>query len=182
MRPVGPPNFLISVGHGISVRDVGAAVGRGRRAIRCTAMCSVLVFAGYAVTGFGAVRRAGSLETCGFKQAFWSLLGLRPKVTRARGRGITPAGGMEKACAGRRGRRPYKGLGESAPVSGGASMRAVGDAGPARGGRISTAQKTRSVPMAQRVSFTCTCVGLWVSAGPCRRGYPRPWERGTSWT
>ena len=25
---------------------------------------------------------------------------------------------------------PYKGLGESAPVSGGASMRAVGDAGP----------------------------------------------------
>ena len=72
-------------------------------------MCSVLVFAGYAVTGFGAVRRAGSLETCGFKQAFWSLLGLRPKVTRARGRGITPAGGMEKACAGRRGRRPCEG-------------------------------------------------------------------------
>ena len=30
--------------------------------------------------------RAGSLETCGFKQRFWSLLGLRPKVTRARGR------------------------------------------------------------------------------------------------
>ena len=28
--------------------------------------------------------RAGSLETCGFKQTFWSLLGLRPKVTRAR--------------------------------------------------------------------------------------------------
>ena len=108
MRPVGPPNFLISVGHGISVRDVGAAAGRGRRAIRCTAMCSVLVFVGYAVTGFGAVRRAGSLETCGFKQAFWSLLGLRPKVTRARGRGMTPAGGMEKACAGRRGRRPLQ--------------------------------------------------------------------------
>ena len=72
-------------------------------------MCSVLVFAGYAVTGFGAVRRAGSLETCGFKQAFWSLLGLRPKVTRARGRGMTPAGGMEKACAGRRERRPCEG-------------------------------------------------------------------------
>ena len=31
--------------------------------------------------------RAGSLETCGFKQRFWSLLGLRPKVTRVRGRG-----------------------------------------------------------------------------------------------
>ena len=30
--------------------------------------------------------RAGSLETCGFKQTFWSLLGLRPKVARARGR------------------------------------------------------------------------------------------------
>ena len=101
--------FFNIVGHGISVRDVGAAAGRGRWAIRCTAMCSVLVFAGYAVTGFGAVRRAGSLETCGFKQAFWSLLGLRPKVTRARGRGITPAGGMEKACAGRRGRRPCQG-------------------------------------------------------------------------
>ena len=158
MRPVGPPNFLISVGHGISVRDVGAAAGRGRRAIRCTAMCSVLVFAGYAVTGLGAVRRAGSLETCGFKQAFWSLLGLRPKVTRARGRGMTPPEAWRKHA------------------------RAVGDAGPARGGRISTAQKTPSVPMAQRVSFTCTCVGLLVSAGPCRRGYPRPWERGTSWT
>ena len=73
------------------MRDVGAAAERGRWAIRCTAMCSVLVFAGYAVTGFGAVRRAGSLETCGFKQAFWSLLGLRPKVTRARGRGIFPS-------------------------------------------------------------------------------------------
>ena len=64
------------------MRDVGAAAERGRWAIRCTAMCSVLVFAGYAVTGFGAVRRAGSLETCGFKQAFWSLLGLRPKATK----------------------------------------------------------------------------------------------------
>ena len=31
--------------------------------------------------------RAGSLETCGFKRRFWSLLGLRPKVTRARKRG-----------------------------------------------------------------------------------------------
>ena len=138
------------------MRDVGAAAERGRWAIRCTAMCSVLVFAGYAVTGFGAVRRAGSLEACGFKQAFWSLLGLRPKVTRARGRGMTPAGGMEKACAGRRGRRPYKGLGESAPVSGGASMRAVGDAGPYEVHPSGCgAQKTPSVPMAQRVSFTC---------------------------
>ena len=35
--------------------------------------------------------RAGSLETCGFKQRFWSLLGLRPKVTRARGRGAFPS-------------------------------------------------------------------------------------------
>ena len=43
-----------------------------------------------------AVRRAGSLETCGFKQRFWSLLGLRPKVTRARGRGISPIGGAEE--------------------------------------------------------------------------------------
>ena len=35
--------------------------------------------------------RAGSLETCGFKQRFWSLLGLRPKVTRARKRGVLPS-------------------------------------------------------------------------------------------
>ena len=42
-----------------------------------------------------AVRRAGSLETCGFKQRFWSLLGLRPKVTRARERGILFAGDMK---------------------------------------------------------------------------------------
>ena len=34
--------------------------------------------------------RAGSFETCGFKQSFWSLLGLWPKVTRARGHGISP--------------------------------------------------------------------------------------------
>ena len=42
-------------------------------------------------------RRAGSLETCGFKQPFWSLLGLRPKVTRARRRGMAfpAAGGSE---------------------------------------------------------------------------------------
>ena len=44
-----------------------------------------------------AVRRAGSLETCGFKQRFWSLLGLRPKATRARGRGTLPAGGAIRA-------------------------------------------------------------------------------------
>ena len=37
-----------------------------------------------------AVRRAGSLETCGFKQRFWSLLGLRPKATRARGAELSP--------------------------------------------------------------------------------------------
>ena len=31
----------------------------------------------------GLGERAGSLETFGFKQTFWSLLGLWPKVTRA---------------------------------------------------------------------------------------------------
>ena len=41
--------------------------------------------------------RAGSLETCGFKQRFWSLLGLRPKVTRARERGIFPPEGAIRA-------------------------------------------------------------------------------------
>ena len=52
--------------------------------------------------------RAGSLETCGFKQRFWSLLGLRPKVTRARGRGTLPVGDMEEKRTGRRGRRPLQ--------------------------------------------------------------------------
>ena len=52
--------------------------------------------------------RAGSLETCGFKQRFWPLLGLRPKVTRARGRGTLPVGDMEEKRTGRRGRRPLQ--------------------------------------------------------------------------
>ena len=55
----------------------------------------ILVFAGYTAAFHDTVSRAGSLETCGFKQTFWSLLGLRPKVTRARGRGILFAGGMK---------------------------------------------------------------------------------------
>ena len=44
----------------------------------------ILVFAGYTAAFYDAASRAGSLETCGFKQTFWSLLGLRPKVARAR--------------------------------------------------------------------------------------------------
>ena len=52
--------------------------------------------------------RAGSLETCGFKQRFWSLLGLRPKVTRARGRGTPHTGSMAERRTGRRGRRPLR--------------------------------------------------------------------------
>ena len=52
--------------------------------------------------------RAGSLETCGFKRRFWPLLGLRPKVTRARGRGTLPVGDMEEKRTGRRGRRPLQ--------------------------------------------------------------------------
>ena len=54
--------------------------------------------------------RAGSLETCGFKQTFWSLLGLRPKVTRARSAEYSrrrherneqrAAGGIEKKVVG----------------------------------------------------------------------------------
>ena len=118
-------------GGGISVRDVGAAAGREVQVIRCTTICNIWAFAGYAAAGCGVGRRAGSLETCGFKQTFWSLLGLRPKVTRARGRGTFPAGGMQgksrqvaagksdprsearnilfgKRIAGRRGRRPLQ--------------------------------------------------------------------------
>ena len=52
--------------------------------------------------------RAGSLETCGFKRRFWSLLGLRPKGSRARGRGTLPVGDMEEKRTGRRGRRPLQ--------------------------------------------------------------------------
>ena len=52
--------------------------------------------------------RAGSLETCGFKRRFWSLLGLRPKVARARGRGTLPVGDVEEKRTGRRDRRPLR--------------------------------------------------------------------------
>ena len=90
----------------------------------------ILVFAGYRAAPCAAGRRAGSLETCGFKQTFWSLLGLRPKVTRARGRGTVPAGGMEVKGRGGAKPRPYGEIDESTPVFGGASMRAVEDAGP----------------------------------------------------
>ncbi len=52
--------------------------------------------------------RAGSLETAGFKQRFWPLLGLRPKVSRAGARGTLPVGDMEEKRTGRRGRRPLQ--------------------------------------------------------------------------
>ena len=52
--------------------------------------------------------RAGSLETCGFKRRFWPLLGLRPKVTRARGRGTLPVGDVEEKRTGCRGCRPLQ--------------------------------------------------------------------------
>ena len=58
------------------------------------------------------VRRAGSLETCGFKQRFWSLLGLRPKVSRASEGGSPPrpcgsGGRVPVPRRGRRSRRPH---------------------------------------------------------------------------
>ena len=90
----------------ILARDAGAAAGMGAEAIRCTAICNIWVFAGYRAAGSCAVSRTGSLETCGFKQTFWSLLGLRPKVTRARGAEHSPPGARE------------------------INERAVGDAGP----------------------------------------------------
>ena len=62
----------------------------GVQAIRCTAISIYFGFRGVRGGVYDAVSRAGSLETCGFKQHFWSLLGLRPKVTCARGRGIFP--------------------------------------------------------------------------------------------
>ena len=73
-----------------SARYAGAAATRGPHAIRCTTIRTILVFAWYTATVFSAPNRAGSLETCGFRQRFWSLLGLPPKVTRARGHGASP--------------------------------------------------------------------------------------------
>ena len=116
----------------IAARNTGAAAGRDVQAIRCTTISIYFGFRGVRGDRFLTYpNRAGSLETCGFKQTFWSLLGLRPKVTRARGRGTFPAGGMQgkrrqvaaaksdprsgarnipfgKRIAGRRGRRPLQ--------------------------------------------------------------------------
>ena len=46
--------------------------------------------------------RAGSLETCGFKQTFWSLLGLWPKVTRAGARNVLCAAERKEAVGDKR--------------------------------------------------------------------------------
>ena len=83
-----------------SARYAGAAVGRGPHAIRYTTIRTILVFAWYTATVFSAPNRAGSLETCGFRQRFWSLLGLRPKVTRARGHGTSPSAAGRNGTAG----------------------------------------------------------------------------------
>ena len=96
--------------------------------------------------------RAGSLETCGFKQRFWSLLGLRPKVTRARGRGTLLTGSMAERRTGRRGRRPLRdtktwawrtnrGRGRTSPLCGCPEFYSF--RGPA--GRTDTCRKRRQV-------------------------------------
>ena len=96
--------------------------------------------------------RAGSLETCGFKQRFWSLLGLRPKVTRARGRGTPLTGSMAERRTGRRGRRPLRdtktwawrtnrGRGRTPPLCGCPEFYSF--RGPA--GRTDTCRKRRQV-------------------------------------
>ena len=78
--------------------------------------------------------RAGSLETCGFKQRFWSLLGLRPKVTRARERGTFPFRRWKKW--GRRRQKPEKSDPRSGarniPFAAGGINRKIGGAGPRR--------------------------------------------------
>ena len=81
----------------------GAAAIRGPQAIRCAAISAIRIFAWYTVTFPDAPNRAGSLETCGFKQRFWSLLGLRPKAARARKRGIVlSAAGRNGAAGGKK--------------------------------------------------------------------------------
>ena len=96
--------------------------------------------------------RAGSLETCGFKQRFWSLLGLRPKETRARGRGTPLTGSMAERRTGRRGRRPLRdtktwawrtnrGRGRTSPLCGCPEFYSF--RGPA--GRTDTCRKRRQV-------------------------------------
>ncbi len=78
--------------------------------------------------------RAGSLETCGFKQTFWSLLGLWPKVTRARGRGTLSCRCWKKW--GRRRQKPEKSDPRSEarniPFAAGGINRKIGGAGPRR--------------------------------------------------
>ena len=76
----------------VSAWGTGAAAIRGVHAIRCTAISIYFGFRGVRGGVYDAVSRAGGLETCGFKQTFWSLLGLRPKVTRARGAELSPLG------------------------------------------------------------------------------------------
>ena len=78
--------------------------------------------------------RAGSLETCGFKQTFWSLLGLWPKVTRAWGRGTLSCRCWKKW--GRRRQKPEKSDPRSEarniPFAAGGINRKIGGAGPRR--------------------------------------------------
>ena len=78
--------------------------------------------------------RAGSLETCGFKQTFWSLLGLWPKVTRARGRGTLSFRCWKKW--GRRRQKPEKSDPRSEarniPFAAGGINRKIGGAVPRR--------------------------------------------------
>ena len=89
MRPNGPPFY---VGRA-KCRRAGRGSGSDMRTASDSLYDDLQQFGtsrGTRSRFSNAVRRAGSLETCGFKQRFWSLLGLRPKATRARGARNSP--------------------------------------------------------------------------------------------
>ena len=99
MRPNGPPFY---VGRA-KCRRAGRGSGSDMRTASDSLYDDLQQFGtsrGTRSRFSNAVRRAGSLETCGFKQRFWSLLGLRPKVTRARGHGASPSAAGRNGTAG----------------------------------------------------------------------------------
>ena len=83
--------------HGFHVESTGKC-GRG-----CffffSQTCREVSPAGDLLLPLAAKVGKNAIQTCGFKQSFWSLLGLWPKVTRARGHGISPRADAQNCSA-----------------------------------------------------------------------------------
>ncbi len=84
-------HIFTTINQRTSARNAGAAAIRGRKRFVVRRFAPFWVSRGTRPRFPAHPSRAGSLETCGFKQHFWSLLVMRPKVTRARGRGTLPS-------------------------------------------------------------------------------------------